>query len=154
MDQAEIIEKTRDYVRKTLEGQDSAHDWWHTERVWKNAQHICTEELKVSHKADKLVIELAALLHDLTDWKDNSGNSNIGAESARNILKELGVDNEKLLSHVYKIIQNLSFKGVSDNKSRIETLEGQIVQDADRLDAIGAIGIGRVFAYGGAKNFR
>lgn len=142
MDKQKIIEKTTDHVKGLLSGEGSGHDWWHIVRVWNNAKNISQFE-----KVDTFVVELAALLHDIADWKFNNGDENVGAIKARKWLDSLKVD-KKTIDHVCEIIANSSYKGAKV-KSKIKTLEGKVVQDADRLDAIGAIGIGRTFAYGG-----
>jgi len=139
-----IIEKTSDYVRKKLGGEVTGHDWWHVYRVWKTAKYIARRE-----KADLFVVQLAALLHDIADWKFHSGSETIGQRLAQEWLEKLHVD-KAIISHVCEIIKEMSFKGAGV-KSKMRTLEGMAVQDADRLDAIGAIGIARTFAYGGHK---
>jgi len=96
------------------------------------------------------IVELAALLHDIADWKFHSGDQSVGPKKAREWLESQGVD-EQIIFQVCEIIANMSYKGAKV-ENKIKTLEGKIVQDADRLDAIGAIGIGRAFAYGGHKN--
>lgn len=145
LDKTDIITKTKNYVRETLSGEGSGHDWWHVYRVWKTAQTIGKEE-----GADMFVVELAALLHDIADWKFNDGDEDAGARTARVWLESLEVDT-KVTDNVCEIISTSSFKG-SGVKASMKTLEGRVVQDADRLDAIGAIGIARTFAYGGFKN--
>ena len=144
MNKPNIIQQTAEHVKQTLEGEGSGHDWWHIHRVWKNAIQIAKFE-----GIDTFVVELAALLHDIADWKLHSGNEDIGPQKARDFLKTLHVAKE-IVDHVCSIVKNLSFKGAAE-KSKITTKEGMIVQDADRLDAIGAIGIARTFAYGGFK---
>ncbi len=139
-----IIVKVIYKVRQKLEGEGSGHDWWHVYRVWKMAQHIGKEE-----NANMFVVELAALLHDIADWKSHGGNDTVGPRVARQILSEHGVS-EDVINHVCEIISTMDFKGAGV-KSEMKTLEGKVVQDADRLDAIGAIGIARTFAYGGHK---
>jgi uncharacterized protein len=144
MELNELIERTTDQVRAYLSDEGSGHDWWHSYRVWRTAQRIGHAE-----GADPLVVELAALLHDLGDWKAHGGDSTVGPAMAHRWLESLGAE-AAVVDHVCQIVGAISFKG-----SRVEqpplSLEGQVVQDADRLDAIGAIGIARVFAYGGAK---
>ncbi len=142
MDKKTIIQKTADYAKKTLEGEGSGHDWWHVYRVWKMAKHIGKTE-----NADMFVVEVASLLHDIADWKFHGGDEEIGAKTARTWLESLNVE-EKYISHIYQIVKDVSFKG-ANVKSQIKTKEGMVVQDADKLDAIGAIGIARTFAYGG-----
>jgi uncharacterized protein len=138
-----ILQATAAHVRSALERESSGHDWWHIHRVWRNAIVICQQE-----QADRFVVELAALLHDLDDWKLNPSTDGTPVR-ARAWMLEQGVAPE-VSEHVQEIIIHLSFKGAGVANG-IRTLEGQIVQDADRLDAIGAVGIGRAFAYGGHK---
>ena len=140
----EVIEHTADHVRKVLADEGSGHDWWHIERVWRLAKRIGQAE-----KADLLVVELAALLHDIADWKAHGGDSTIGPKKASDWLNSLGVE-PAIIQQVGQIIADISFKGASVEQSTL-SLEGKVVQDADRLDAIGAIGIARAFAYGGSK---
>ncbi len=144
MNHNEIVNKTEEYVKETLAGESSGHDWWHVYRVWKMAKHIGKKE-----NAGMFVIEIAALLHDIADQKMHGGDEEIGPNTARKWLESLHVSNDQI-EHVCNIIRQLSFKG-ANVKSHISTKEGMIVQDADRLDAIGAIGIARAFAYGGHK---
>ncbi|MDX9990626.1 MAG: HD domain-containing protein [Anaerolineales bacterium] len=144
MTQAEIIAQTEAYVRETLAAGGAGHDWWHVYRVWKNALHIAQTE-----PVDLFVVELAALLHDIADHKFHGGDERIGPETARAWLEKLNVA-ENVSAHVTEIIATLSFKG-ANVPSPMRTAEGRVVQDADRLDAIGAIGIARAFAYGGSK---
>jgi len=144
MDKEDILKQTEEYVKNKLGGESSGHDWWHVHRVLKNAVHIGAHE-----KADLFVVQLAALLHDISDWKFNKGDDSIGPKLAREWLKNLKVE-DHVISHVCEIIKDMSFKG-SGVISKMRTKEGCIVQDADRLDAIGAIGISRAFAYGGHK---
>ena len=144
MDKASVIKKTKEYAKKTLDGEGSGHDFWHVYRVWKMAKHIGKRE-----KADMFVVEIASLLHDIADYKLHGGDTEIGPKTAAKWLKSLNVD-EKTIEHVCQIIRDASFKGAKV-KTPMKTLEGKIVQDADRLDAIGAIGIARTFAYGGNK---
>ena len=141
--QNEIIRKTAEYIRQEFSNDSSGHDWWHIYRVWKNSLIICKYE-----KADAFIVQLAALLHDLDDWKFNPDGDEMPIR-AKAWMKKCGVD-DVVANHVCEIITHLSFKG-ADVKNKINTIEGMIVQDADRLDAIGAIGVGRAFAYGGYK---
>jgi uncharacterized protein len=143
MTQNEIIEKTAGYIRQEFQSDSSGHDWWHIYRVWKNALNICEHE-----KVDMFIVQLAALLHDLDDWKFNPDGDEAPVR-ARAWMKECGVE-DAVSQHVCEIITHLSFKGAG-TENKISTLEGMVVQDADRLDAIGAIGVGRAFAYGGYK---
>jgi uncharacterized protein len=141
----EIIEKTSEYVRQTLAGAEGGHDWWHIYRVWKLAKKIGAEE-----GADFFVVELAALLHDIADPKFYDGNEEIGPKTAKEFLQKQAVD-AAIIDHVDKIIRNISFKNSFQNAG-FRSKELDVVQDADRLDAIGAIGIARAFNYGGFKN--
>ena len=127
-----------------MQGESSGHDWWHIYRVWQTSLYITARE-----KVDRDVVQLAALLHDIGDWKFHDGDESVGPRLAREWLQSLAVD-ENIIDHVCTIIANLSFKG-ADVKAAPLSAEGQVVQDADRLDAIGAIGIARAFAYGGSK---
>ncbi len=144
IDERDIIQKTTDHVRGLLSGEGSGHDWFHIERVRNVALTIAREE-----QADLFVVELAALLHDVADWKFAGGDHDAGPRAAREWLASLGVP-DNTIDHVVAIIAGLSFKGAGV-ETPMSTIEGQCVQDADRLDAIGAIGIGRAFAYGGHK---
>ncbi len=139
-----IISKTTAFVKSTLEGAEGGHDWFHIERVHKNAALIAKGE-----NCNFVVVELAALLHDIADSKFHNGDENIGPKTARNFLQSENVDPE-IIDHVVKIIENVSFKG--GHSSNFNSIELDIVRDADRLDAIGAIGIARTFNYGGFKN--
>ncbi len=141
----EIISSTVDYVKSELIRAEGGHDWWHIERVWKLSKTILTAE-----EGNQLVVELGALLHDIADSKFHGGDEQIGPQKAKEFLESISVD-KKTVDHVVKIIENISFKG--GNESQLFTSqELNIVQDADRLDAIGAIGIARAFNYGGFKN--
>ena len=144
LNERDIIQKTTDHVRGLLSGEGSGHDWFHVERVRNMALRIAREE-----RADTFVVELAALLHDVADWKFASGAHEAGPRAAREWLESLAVP-PPVIDHVVSIIAGLSFKGAGVDTS-MSTIEGQCVQDADRLDALGAIGIARAFAYGGHK---
>jgi uncharacterized protein len=144
LNERDIIQKTTDHVRGLLSGEGSGHDWFHIERVRNVALTIAREE-----HANLFVVELAALLHDVADWKFAGGDHEAGPRAAREWLASLGVP-QSTIDHVATIIASLSFKGAGV-ETPMTTIEGQCVQDADRLDAIGAIGIGRAFAYGGHK---
>jgi uncharacterized protein len=144
MTDAEVIRETISFVKKELRGAEGGHDWWHTERVWKIARTIAAAE-----PSDLLVVELAALLHDIADSKFNNGNDDLGAEKATAFLLGIGVD-ENVTGHVGRIVANVSFKGGNVSVGFFSP-ELAVVQDADRLDAIGAIGIARAFNYGGFK---
>jgi len=144
MNKTKVINKTANFVKGKLQGEGSGHDWWHILRVWNTAKTIGKQE-----KADMFVVELAALLHDIADWKFNDGDEDAGARASRVWLESLEVE-PKIVDRVCEIIATSSFKGAGV-KSEMKTIEGKVMQDADRLDAIGAIGIGRTFAYGGHK---
>lgn len=142
----EIVKLTADYVESELKYAEGGHDWYHIQRVWKNALYIAKKE----GKGDLLIIELAALLHDIADAKFYNGDESIGPQRARTFLSSIDVD-ENVIDHVVKIIEHISFRKRHLN-GNFKSIELQIVQDADRLDAIGAIGIARVFNFGGFKN--
>ncbi len=142
---AEIIELTIAYVKQELANAEGGHDWFHIERVWKSAKTLAQTE-----QANSLVVELGALLHDIADSKFNGGDEELGPQKAETFLKSLSVDDDVIKQVVY-IIRNISFKG-GKHQTTERTPELDIVQDADRLDAIGAIGIARAFNYGGFKN--
>ena len=144
MNQAQILSKTEAYVKEKLAGEGSGHDWWHVYRVWQNALHIAQQE-----EVDLFVVQLAALLHDIADHKFHDGDDTIGPKVARAWLEQFNVE-EDVIEHVCQIIKDVSFKGAKV-ETPMHSPEGQVVQDADRLDAIGAIGIARTFAYGGHK---
>ena len=141
---AAIIKRTADHIAQLLSGEHTGHDWWHVYRVWQNALHIGKQE-----HVDMFVVELAALLHDVADWKFHGGDETAGSRSAREWLMSQSVGGG-VVDHVCQIIDDLSFKGAGVRTS-MKTREGMVVQDADRLDALGAIGIARAFAYGGHK---
>jgi uncharacterized protein len=144
MNQSDIIQRTADFIKQEFGDDSSGHDWWHIYRVWKNAIAICERE-----KADLFIVELAALLHDLDDWKFNDSEDET-PHRAEAWMESCGIDSQ--INHmVCEIIMHVSYKG-AQVENKMKTLEGFIVQDADRLDAIGAIGIGRAFAYGGYRN--
>ncbi|MEQ9266942.1 MAG: HD domain-containing protein [Balneolaceae bacterium] len=141
----DVISLTESYVRNELEGEGSGHDWWHIHRVRNTALTLAKEE-----QADLFVVELAALLHDIADHKFHDGDDTVGPKVAKKWLQSLNVASSAI-DHVCTIIKDLSFKGAKV-QTPMKTIEGKVVQDADRLDAIGAIGIARAFAYGGHKN--
>ncbi|MDO8993618.1 HD domain-containing protein [Daejeonella sp.] len=141
----QLIAETVKFVKHTLEGAESGHDWWHIQRVWNNALQIIKTE-----SAEQLTVELAALLHDIADSKFHDGDEEIGPKKAEDFLSSQQLP-ENLILHVQQIIRNMSFKA-SLGKVEFHSKELEIVQDADRLDAIGAIGIARAFTYGGFKN--
>lgn len=139
------IETTINFVKKELQNAESGHDWWHIERVWKTAKAIAQEE-----NVDLEVVEFAALLHDIADSKFYNGDEEIGPQRAGDFLKSIAVK-EAIIVHVQEIIRNMSFKS-SLGEIKFTSPEMLVVQDADRLDAIGAIGIARAFTFGGFKN--
>ncbi|MBN1133200.1 MAG: HD domain-containing protein [Bacteroidales bacterium] len=141
-----LIDSAKAFVKSRLEGAESGHDWFHIERVWKMARVI----RKMEKKGDILIIELAALLHDIADPKFNDAYHDRSADTAYDFLIAEGLNRDKA-AQVKAIINHISFKGGID-PARIDTIEFKIVQDADRLDAMGAIGIARAFNYGGFKN--
>ncbi len=145
-DQRQVIERTAEYVKNELYEAEGGHDWYHIRRVWKNAVFIAKKE----NKGDMFVIELAALLHDIADAKFHNGDETIGPMLAEKFLSSLQVP-EEIIHHVIRIIENISFRK-RHNRKTDNSIELQIVQDADRLDAIGAIGIARVFNFGGFMN--
>lgn len=136
------IAKTADFVKKKLSQDSTGHDWWHVYRVWQLSKHIASKEKGVN----MLVVELAALLHDIADWKFHGGDEEIGAQITRKWLRDLRIE-DSIIEQVSYIVRHISFKS-GLNKNAMKTLEGKIVQDADRIDAMGAIGIARVFATG------
>lgn len=145
MNEKDIISKTVQFVKETLKGAEGGHDWFHVQRVYHNAQLIAKEE-----KGDTLIIALGALLHDIADSKFHQGDETVGPKVARRFLENLKV-NKEVINHVVLIIENISFKG-GNVAQQFNSLELDVIQDADRLDAIGAIGIARCFNYGGFKN--
>ncbi|PKP27164.1 MAG: phosphohydrolase [Bacteroidetes bacterium HGW-Bacteroidetes-2] len=140
-----LIENTIAFVKQTLKNAEGGHDWFHIERVYKNSCLIAETE-----ECDLVVVKLGALLHDIADSKFHNGNESVGPTIAREFLEKENVPEETIL-HCIKIIENISFKG-GNSKVNFHSKELDIVQDADRLDAIGAIGIARAFNYGGFKN--
>jgi len=138
---SEIILRTIDFVRSKSEGESSGHDWWHIYRVHKLAVYLAKKE-----NADLFIVELAALLHDLDDWKFNES----GSQQALEWLNKCNIQEETIIK-ILSMIEQVSFKGAGES-DKTDTLEARVVQDADRLDAMGAIGIARAFAYGGFKN--
>jgi uncharacterized protein len=149
MEHSKLIETTINFVKEKLRNAEGGHDWFHIERVYKNTLLIAKEE-----SCNLLVCELGALLHDIADSKfhpdASGGDEKIGPQTARDFLEKQNVS-EEIIDHVIAIIENISFKGGNFEK-KFSSIELDIVQDADRLDAIGAIGIARCFNYGGFKN--
>ena len=149
MTNSEIVEETIIFVKETLKNAEGGHDWFHIERVFNNTMLIAKEE-----DVNLLVVSLGALLHDIADAKFNDGDESLGPKMAENFLLSLKVP-KRTINHVTNIIKYSSFKaGLNDGKMKkklFTSKELQVVQDADRLDAIGAIGIARAFNYGGFK---
>lgn len=141
----EIIDKTIEFVKSELKNAEGGHDWWHIYRVWKLCKTIAASE-----ETNMLIVELSALLHDIADSKFNNGDETIGFHKAKLFLESISI-NPEIIAHVLNIIENISFKG-GNFKTGFSSPEFHVVQDADRLDAIGAIGIARTFNYGGFKN--
>jgi uncharacterized protein len=145
MNITDLINKTIVFVKEKLNDAEGGHDWFHIERVYKNALLIAKNTA-----CDLTVVQLGALLHDIADSKFHNGDETIGPKTARLFLESENVS-EELIVHVIKIIENISYKGGNFEK-KFSSIELDIVQDADRLDAIGAIGVARAFNYGGFKN--
>ena len=139
------ISKTIDFVKTQLKNAEGGHDWFHIERVYNNAMLIAKNE-----KVDALIVALGALLHDIADSKFHGGDETVGPRVAREFLFKINADST-VIEHVIQIIENISFKG-GNEAQKFKSPELDVVQDADRLDAIGAIGIARTFNYGGFKN--
>ncbi|MEK7487856.1 MAG: HD domain-containing protein [Patescibacteria group bacterium] len=146
MNKKKILKETEVMVRKKFEKEGTGHDWWHVERVCANAATIAKKE----KGADMFIVQLGALLHDIADHKFHNGDEMAGGRAAREWLTHTGADAD-IIEEVAHIVDNVSFSKGLRATSCMRSLEGKIVQDADRLDAIGAIGIARAFAYGGYK---
>lgn len=146
MNKRALIQKTITFVQARLQGEGSGHDWWHIQRVWTLAKKLARLE-----GANMEIVELAALLHDVADRKLNDGDEEVGLRKVRTFLMDNGAD-KITTKEVLSIIEGYSYTAHLRNKKGMDTLEGQVVQDADRLDAIGAIGIARTFNYGGHHN--
>lgn len=140
----EIISRTEEFVKGQLENDSTGHDWWHIHRVRNLAMVLAKEE-----KANLLIVELGALLHDIADHKFHGGDAMIGPAMARSWLSGMSVD-KSIIDAVVEIVQGVSYKGAGV-ETPMQSIEGKVVQDADRIDALGAIGIARTFAYGGYK---
>lgn len=141
----DIINKTKGFVKETLADAEGGHDWFHILRVYNNAMHIAKEET-----VDEFIVALGALLHDIADSKFHNGDETVGPRIAREFLFKQNVDS-MVIEHVVNIIENISFKGGNEAQN-FKSKELDVIQDADRLDAIGAIGIARCFNFGGFKN--
>ena len=144
-DQQILINKCIEFVKSELSEGEKGHDWWHIKRVWQTAKLIAGQEL-----VDQFVVELAALLHDIADSKFHAGDEEVGPQKAAKFLTSIFVE-PSVIEHVVQIIRHVSFKGGNCTTIFFST-ELAVVQDADRLDAMGAIGIARAFHYGGFKN--
>lgn len=140
-----VIKQLARLVRDEFENDTTGHDWWHITRVWHMAKYIAEHEKTT---VDLFVIDAASLLHEMTDWKFNK-DEDVELKKTMSLLTSFHVQ-KKVANHIIQIIKNISFKGAHIS-SKMPTMEGKIVQDADRLDAIGAVGISRVFTYGGSK---
>lgn len=145
MTRENIVEKTENFVKDTLAGAEGGHDWWHIYRVWTLSRQIAATE-----DVDLYVVELGALLHDIADSKFHGGDEEIGPRRAKQFLSSIGVE-EEIIVHVEKIIANISFRG-GKHTQLFRSPELDVIQDADRLDSMGAIGIARTFSFGGHKN--
>jgi uncharacterized protein len=144
MNEGQIILSTIEFVKETLKNAEGSHDWFHIERVYNTSKQIATTE-----NADLFIVSLGALLHDIADSKFYNGDETIGPKKAKEFLEIQKVQKEVII-HVVKIIENISFKGGNFTQD-FNSLELKCIQDADRLDAIGAVGIARCFSYGGYK---
>lgn len=142
---SDIINNTIDFVKNKLNGAEAGHDWFHIERVWKLSKKIAKTE-----NCQQEVVELAALLHDIADPKFHNGDETLALKISRDFLESQNVE-EEIINQVLFIIQNISFKN-REEAPEILPIELKIVQDADRIDAIGAIGVARTFNFGGFKN--
>lgn len=146
-DQIQIIGATRNFVQQELALAEGGHDWWHIYRVWKAASNMASEE-----GADEFIVQIAALLHDIADSKFHGGDENIGPKKATAFLNKMKLNSDSI-NHIESIIRNMSFKNTFESNS-FSSIELDVVRDADRLDAIGAIGIARTFNYGGHKDLK
>jgi len=140
-----IIQKTVTFVKETLFDAEGGHDWWHIYRVWKLSKHIAKTE-----NVDTFIIELGALLHDIAESKFHDGDETVGPRKAREFLSSINVE-ERVITHIENIISNISFKNEKGGGKKFKSPELYVIQDADRLDAMGAVGIARAFNYGGYK---
>jgi uncharacterized protein len=142
--QEEALAKTKAFLKEKLSDECTGHDWYHIERVWRLACRIADSE-----EVDGFIVELGALLHDVADWKF-TGDEKSGSRAAREWLESIGVE-EPVIQHICEIVDNISYKGARV-KEKMKSREGLVVQDADRLDSVGAVAIARTFAYGGWAN--
>lgn len=146
MTYTQVIEKSTDFVKKRMLNSESGHNWFHVYRVW-----ILAKQIAESLKANMLIVELGALFHDIADPKFHNGDREVAPRITREFLNSLAIDQE-IIEQVIHIVNNVSFSKTKGKKGEFQSLELDIVQDADRLEAIGAIGIARSFHYGGYKN--
>nr|WP_299171391.1 HD domain-containing protein [uncultured Allomuricauda sp.] len=146
MTEKHLVTETINFVKETLKGAEGGHDWFHIQRVFNNARQIAQNE-----EVNILVVELAALLHDIADPKFHNGDESLGPQTAKKFLLEQNVASD-ITEHIVNIIKYMSFKNSLEKGEKFVSKELHVVQDADRLDAIGAIGIARTFNYGGYKN--
>ena len=140
-----VIDQTIVHVKKELADAEGGHDWWHILRVWTMSKRIAQSE-----SVNSFIVQLGALLHDIADSKFHNGDETLGPKKAKAFLETQNVE-APIIDHVIAIINNISFKGGNFHQS-FKSPELDVVQDADRLDAIGAIGIARTFNYGGYKD--
>ncbi len=145
MNKTELVERVSAIVQQRFSVESSGHDWWHMYRVW-----VLSKKIGAQEGADMTVVELGALLHDIADFKFHDGDLSAGPKEAEKILRALNVSKD-LINKVSHIVEHVSYKGAGE-KNLMESLEGKVVQDADRIDALGAVGIARVFAYSGWSN--
>lgn len=145
MNKQQIIDKTVQYLKDSFSGEATGHDWFHIERVWKLSKSIAEKEGEM----DMLIVEMGALLHDIADHKFHGGDDTVGPKKAAEFLSQFDIESDKV-EKIIKIVEEISYKG-KNTPTKMSSKEGEVVQDADRLDAMGAIGIARTFAYGGSK---
>ena len=146
MTQQDIINESIQYFKENFAGEATGHDWFHIQRVWKLSKNIAKKEGEM----DMFVVEMGALLHDIADHKFHDGDENIGTVKAAEYLEKYDIEDEQK-QKIVDIVKEISFKG-QRVPTKMSSKEGEVVQDADRLDAMGAIGVARTFAYGGSKN--
>jgi len=146
MTKQDIIDESIQYFKDNFAGESTGHDWFHIQRVWKLSKNIAKKEGEM----DMFVVEMGALLHDIADHKFHDGDENIGTVKAAEYLAKYDIEDEQK-QKIIDIVKEISFKG-KRVPTKMSSKEGEVVQDADRLDAMGAIGVARTFAYGGSKN--
>ena len=146
MELQKIINKTVEYLKENFSGESTGHDWYHIERVWKLSKSIAEKEGEM----DLFVVEMGSLLHDIADHKFHNGDETIGPKRAAEYLSQFNISKEQS-EKIIKIVEEVSFKG-KNVVTNMSSMEGKVVQDADRLDAMGAIGVARTFAFGGSKD--